>query len=54
LTARAPAEFPSVLSTEPALLELPPTIYARFGDAPLALLLLALANAAVWREARRR
>jgi apolipoprotein N-acyltransferase len=51
--ARAPANFPSVLSAEPALLELPPTLYARFGDAPLALLLLVLGNAAVWRAARR-
>jgi apolipoprotein N-acyltransferase len=52
--SRAPADFPSVLSAEPALLEGPPTPYARFGDAPLALLLLAAANLAVWRAARRR
>lgn len=51
--ARAPADFPGVLSTEPALLASPPTPYARFGDAPLALLLLVAANLAVWRAARR-
>jgi apolipoprotein N-acyltransferase len=49
---RAPADFPSVLPTEPALLDRTPTLYARFGDAPLALLLLILANVAVWRAAR--
>jgi apolipoprotein N-acyltransferase len=52
--ARAPADFPSVLVTEPALLEGPPTFYARFGDAPFALLLLVFANVAVWRVTRRR
>jgi apolipoprotein N-acyltransferase len=50
---RASPLSPSVLSVEPALLDTPPTLYARYGDAPLALLLLALANVAVWRAARR-
>jgi len=50
---RAAPDVPGVLSVEPALLDSPPTLYTRFGDAPLALLLLALANIVVWRAARR-
>ncbi len=53
LRARGSPEFPGVLSTEPALLDGPPTLYARFGDLPWLLLGLVLANAAVWRAARR-
>lgn len=53
LRARGSPEFPGVLSTEPALLDDPPTFYARFGDVPWMLLGLVLANAAVWRAARR-
>jgi apolipoprotein N-acyltransferase len=41
-----------VLSLEAALLDGPPSVYARWGDAPWAILLLVLANAAVWRRAR--
>jgi apolipoprotein N-acyltransferase len=52
--ARARPDVPDVLDAEPALLDGPPTPYTRFGDAPLALLILALANVAVWRVARRR
>jgi len=52
--ARASADVPSELVTQPALLDGPPTLYARFGDAPWALALLVLANLAVWRIARRR
>jgi apolipoprotein N-acyltransferase len=52
--ARAMPELPTVLVAEPALLETAPSFYARFGDAPWAGLLLVLANAAVWRAARRR
>ena len=51
---RAAPDVPGVLLADAALLDSPPTPYARFGDAPLALLLLALANLAVWRAARRR
>ena len=50
---RALPDVAGVLLTEPALLETPPTLYARSGDAPLALLLLVFANVAVWRVARR-
>jgi apolipoprotein N-acyltransferase len=53
LRARGSPQFAGVLSTEPALLDGPPTFYARFGDLPWMLLGLALANAAVWRAARR-
>ena len=35
----------------PALLDAAPTLYARFGDAPWALIALLLANLAVWRRA---
>jgi apolipoprotein N-acyltransferase len=50
---RASSDVAGVLSVEPALLDSPPTLYVRFGDAPMALLLLVLANVAVWRAARR-
>jgi apolipoprotein N-acyltransferase len=50
---RASPDFASVTMTEPALSEAPPTLYAQLGDAPWALALLALANAAVWRRALR-
>lgn len=53
IVARAPVDLPAPLLTTPALLDGPPTLYARFGDAPWALLLLVLANVAVWRAARR-
>jgi apolipoprotein N-acyltransferase len=49
--ARAPADFPGALSTEPALIEGETTFYARFGDAPWAIALLVLANLVVWRAA---
>jgi apolipoprotein N-acyltransferase len=51
--ARASPEFASVTMTAPVLSEAPPTLYARLGDAPWALALLALANAAVWRRVLR-
>jgi apolipoprotein N-acyltransferase len=51
---RASPELPSVLMADAALLDSPPTLYARVGDVPLALLVLVLANVAVWRAARRR
>jgi apolipoprotein N-acyltransferase len=51
--ARASPEFASVTMAEPALSDAPPTAYSRFGDAPWALALLVLANAAVWRRALR-
>jgi apolipoprotein N-acyltransferase len=51
--ARGPADFAGVTVAEPALIDAPPTFYARFGDTPWALALLLLANAAVWRVARR-
>ena len=52
--SRASATFPSALMAVPALLETPPTFYARFGDAPWAILVLVSANVAVWRAARKR
>jgi apolipoprotein N-acyltransferase len=51
--ARLPAEPAGVALVEPALIEGPPTLYARMGDTPWALALLILANAAVWRMVRR-
>ena len=53
LRARGAADLPGIVPAEPALLETPDTLYVRFGDAPWALLALLLANAAVWRAARR-
>ncbi len=50
--ARGPADFAGVTVAEPALTDAPPTFYARFGDAPWALALLVVANAAVWRRRR--
>jgi apolipoprotein N-acyltransferase len=50
---RASPDVPDVLSVDAALLDSPPTFYTRHGDGPLALLLLVLANVAVWRAARR-
>lgn len=47
-------DLPAVLAVEPALLDAPPTFYARFGDAPWELAALVLANFAVWRRPRRR
>jgi apolipoprotein N-acyltransferase len=52
--ARASADFPGALLTEPALIEGETTLYGRFGDAPWAIALLVLANVAVWRAARTR
>lgn len=49
--ARGPSEFAAIVQTRPALLGGAPTLYARFGDAPWALLALLLANFAVWRRA---
>lgn len=49
--ARGPSELPAIIQTRPALLEGAPTFFARFGDAPWALLALLLANLAVWRRA---
>jgi apolipoprotein N-acyltransferase len=51
--ARGSPEFVGVLPTEPALLDGADTFYARFGDLPWALAGLILANAAIWRLARR-
>jgi apolipoprotein N-acyltransferase len=51
--SRVSADTPNVLVVAPALLDRPPTIYAAWGDTPLSLLLLVLANVAVWRTARR-
>ncbi|HEY1692097.1 MAG TPA: apolipoprotein N-acyltransferase [Polyangiaceae bacterium] len=50
--ARALPDVPSVLIADPALLDGAPSLYARWGDAPWALLALVLANVAVWRRAR--
>jgi len=51
---RAATMSASTLTAVPALLDGPLTFYARFGDAPWAVLALVLANVAVWRGARRR
>jgi apolipoprotein N-acyltransferase len=51
--SRAREDVPNALVVAPALLEGPPTIYARMGDTPLSLLLLVFANVAVWRTAQR-
>jgi apolipoprotein N-acyltransferase len=53
LRARGSPELAEITATEPALLEGPDTLYARFGDAPWVLAALILANAAIWRAARR-
>jgi len=50
---RSPQTAPAVLLAEPALFDSSRTLYARFGDAPLALLLLVLAGGAALRFARR-
>jgi apolipoprotein N-acyltransferase len=50
---RASPDVPEVLLADAALVDSPLTFYSRHGDAPLALLVLALANAAVWRASRR-
>jgi apolipoprotein N-acyltransferase len=52
--ARTSADFAGIALSEPALSEAPLTVYARAGDAPWAMALLVLANAAVWRAARRK
>jgi apolipoprotein N-acyltransferase len=52
--ARASDQVPSTLTTAPALLDSPVTLYARFGDAPWAIAALVAANVALWRRARRR
>jgi apolipoprotein N-acyltransferase len=49
--ARGPSDFAAVVDTRPALLDGAPTLYARFGDWPWALVALLLANLAVWRRA---
>ena len=54
VVTRGSAKFAGVLVAQPALLETPLTLYARFGDGPWALLALVFGNAAVWRAARRR
>jgi apolipoprotein N-acyltransferase len=46
---RSPSSVPAVLLAEPALFDSPRTLYARFGDVPLVLLLLVFAGGAVWR-----
>jgi apolipoprotein N-acyltransferase len=53
LRAKGSPDFAGILMTEPALLDGPDTFFARFGDLPWILVGLALANAAVWRAARR-
>jgi apolipoprotein N-acyltransferase len=54
LRARIPGDFAGVLVAEPALIESPPTIYARVGDAPGAMTLLLFGSVALWHAARRR
>jgi apolipoprotein N-acyltransferase len=54
LVSRVPDDAANVLLAEPALLDEKPTMYARLGDEPLALVLLVFANAAVWRAAYRK
>jgi apolipoprotein N-acyltransferase len=54
IRARGSPEFPDVLETQPALLDAPVTLYARFGDFPWALAALLLANVAVWKSVKRR
>ncbi len=44
--------IPGTLSTIPALLEGPPTLFVRFGDAPLVLLVLGAVAGAWWRSKR--
>jgi apolipoprotein N-acyltransferase len=51
--SRAAVLIPSTMTALPALLDGPPTLYARWGDVPWALAALLIANAAVWRAARR-
>ncbi|HEY5241505.1 MAG TPA: apolipoprotein N-acyltransferase, partial [Polyangiaceae bacterium] len=51
---RATTRSASTVSAVPSLLDAPGTFYARFGDAPWAMLALVLANIAVWRATRRR
>ncbi len=51
---RASTRWASTVSAVPSLLDAPETFYARFGDAPWAMLALILANIAVWRATRRR
>ena len=53
LLARGAPDVPGVLVVSPALLDAPLTVYGRLGDAPWAILVLLLANAAVWRALRR-
>jgi apolipoprotein N-acyltransferase len=49
--ARWDLKMPGTLMTEPALLETPPTFFARFGDWPLALLFIAW-SALKWKKGR--
>ena len=51
--ARGSPGLAAVVTAQPALVQSPETLFARFGDAPWALLALVLANAAVWRASRR-
>jgi apolipoprotein N-acyltransferase len=50
--ARATDQVPSTLTTAPALLAAPVTLYGRFGDAPWAIAALVAANVAIWRRKR--
>jgi apolipoprotein N-acyltransferase len=52
--SRASDQIPSTLKTLPALLDSPPTAYARFGDAPWAIGALVATSALAWRRRRSR
>lgn len=49
--ARGAVDVPAALVTRPALLGGAPTLYARFGDGPWVLVLLALTGVQAWRAA---
>ncbi|HLK39554.1 MAG TPA: apolipoprotein N-acyltransferase [Polyangiaceae bacterium] len=53
IVAELPADRPGVLMTRPALLEAPFTVYARWGDAPFAVLVGAWTIASASARARR-
>jgi apolipoprotein N-acyltransferase len=51
--ARTLPDVPSVLAADPALLDAPPTLYARFGDIPCAAGFAVYLGCMVWRARRR-
>ena len=53
IVAELPADRPGVLMTRPALLEAPRTVYARWGDAPFAVLVAAWTVGSATARARR-